>query len=424
MAQPAAALPRLPARDGLLWTDWWFLLALAISLAVAVDPLGWRLAGHTVIKHLALLLGVPAAVLALALRAATPHAPQPPRGRRKPRPGPVLAPLSVAWPLALFALLAAGGSAYARLQLGVVNTFLVYGLYALLMFLAAAMVLQCRSPLSLLRAWFGVLLAAGLVMSAMLIVYSRDRQVYHEQIFLVIPLAALVFAAKIPFPARWAGAAFFLSMAWFSHKWTSYIVGSLAAFYLAAFLWLPRIRARDALGRLVAGYWAGAVLIGGVVAALAYALGRSQSGDPTGNLEYRLHTYGEAWQRFLASPLWGNGFTNEATEKFTLYSIGVAGNVLPTHSDVLDVLSNGGLLAAVLAAAGLIAIARLAWRRLLHPGALARPEAPYAHALALMSLAALAVCAFNPILLQPPMAALAWSNLGLLLGLALRTETA
>jgi hypothetical protein len=44
------------------------------------------------------------------------------------------------------------------------------------------------------------------------------------------------------------------------------------------------------------------------------------------------------------------------------------------------------------------------------------------HALALLTVAGLATCAFNPILLQPPMAYLLWSSLGLLIGLALRRE--
>jgi O-antigen ligase len=127
-----------------------------------------------------------------------------------------------------------------------------------------------------------------------------------------------------------------------------------------------------------------------------------------------------AWNRFLDSPLWGSGFAREATEKFGLYDIGIAGNVLPTHSDMLDLLANGGLLGLALFAGGFLLIGRLAWRRLLHPALAARPQARHAHALALLTLAALVTSCFNPILLHPPMAALAWANAGMLLGLALR----
>jgi O-antigen ligase len=220
---------------------------------------------------------------------------------------------------------------------------------------------------------------------------------------------------------RWAGAAFFLAMAWFSHKYTSYRVAALCAAYLVAFVWLPRLPRSGPLGRATAAYWGLLALLAAGAVAAAFAL-RGGEGGPTGNPEFRLHTYGAAWQRFLDSPLWGSGFAREATEKFTLYDIGIARNMLPTHSDQLDLLANGGLAGYGLFAAGVLMIAVRAWRRLLRPAHIARPEARYGHALALLSLAALLTSCFNPILLQPPMAALAWSNLGMLLGLALRAE--
>jgi O-antigen ligase len=153
---------------------------------------------------------------------------------------------------------------------------------------------------------------------------------------------------------------------------------------------------------------------------LAYLAFRGSPGLPSGNLGYRLYTYATALGRFSESPLWGTFFTAEATEKFTLYSIGIAGNVLPTHSDILDLLAQGGCIALLLWALGLARIARIAFRSLLHPGFLDHRWAPYAHALALMSLAGIVTYAFNPILLQPAMAYLLWTNLGLLLGLSLR----
>ena len=45
--------------------------------------------------------------------------------------------------------------------------------------------------------------------------------------------------------------------------------------------------------------------------------------------------------------------------------------------------------------------------------------APYAHAFAGISLCAILVYAFNPILLQPAKALLLWTTLGLLVGVAL-----
>jgi O-antigen ligase len=410
----ARAAPRPEA--GLLWTDWWFLAGVALAALLAVDPLGWELASNTFARHLALLVSMPAVAMALLLRIALPDTAAPGRVR------PLADSLAVAWPLALFAAMAVCGSTYARVALGADTTFLNYGMYAATLFGAAAMVMQCPAPLSLVRGYFAILLAAALVMSAFLIAYAGKRQVYHEQIFLVIPMAALFFAGNSPAPVRWGAAAFFLLMGWCSHKYTSYLVAALTAAYLAIFIWVPRLTRSDALGWLSAIYWGVLGFLVAGAAGVAYAL-RGGTDQPTGNLEFRLYTYQAAWDKFLDSPLWGNLFAHEATEKFRLFDIGIAHNVLPTHSDLLDLLANGGLLGFGLCALGVLAIAAVAWRRLLRPALIARPEAPFGHALALLSLAAIATCAFNPILLQPPMAALAWGNLGMLLGLSLRAGT-
>jgi O-antigen ligase len=410
---PGAALP---ARPGLLWTDAWFLAGIAIAALNTVDPFGLELAVDTMARHLPLLVALSAVAMALLLRMALPDAPS--------RAGvrPLADSLAAAWPLVLFAAMAASGGIYARHALGADTTFLNYGLYATMTFGAAAMVLQCAAPMALLRGYFAILLAAALVMCVFLVAYAGTRQVYHEQIFLVIPMAALFFAGTAPSFLRWTAAAFFLVMAWFSHKYTSYLLAALTAAYLAVFIWVPRFSRNDPLAWLTAVYWGalGFLAAAGSVA-VAYLM-RGGSDHPTGNLEFRLHTYGLAWERFLESPLWGSWYSREGAEKFTLYDIGIARNTLPTHSDVLDILANGGALGFGLCAAGLLLIAVLAWRRLLRPALIEAPEARYAHTLALLSLAAILTCAFNPILLQPPMAALAWSNLGMLLGLSLRAE--
>jgi O-antigen ligase len=414
----AYADPRQAARSapplGLIWTDYAFLAAVALTTFLTVNPFHWVLAEHNTLRHLALAMALPVVGLAILLRAALPQ-------RSAAAPRPISAPLGVAWPLALYALMAGGGGAYAR-SLGADSTFLVYGLYVLMLFLAAAMVVLSHSPLAFLRAYFFILLPAALFMSAMLVVAYGRRQVYHEEIFLVIPMAALALASQRHFLVRWGGAALFLSMGWFSHKLTSYLLAAMTAAYLAVFIWMPRLRDRDPVRTLAAVYWGALGLVGaGAVALLVFMAGGDS--NPSGNTEFRLHTYTAAWNRFLESPLWGSLFTREAVEKFTLFDVGVAGNMLPTHSDLLDVLANGGLLAAGLIALGLGRIALLAWRRVLRPALIDRPEAPYAHALALMSLAALVTSWFNPILLQPQMAALAWANLGMLLGLALRCDS-
>ena len=399
------------AGAGLLWTEYWFLLAVVAAAVVVVDPLELRLAAETVVKHLALAIALPAIVLTFAGF-----------GLRVPGSGSAGMALlgRVLWPLLLLATLVLAGSLHARFVQGIQQTFLNVGLYMLLTYGAAAMVLRSDAPEALLRAYFRILLAAAAVMGAYLIANYGVRQVYHEQIFLVIPLAALFYAQRDRGLVRWAGCGFFLAMAWLSQKYTSYLIGALTVAYIALLIAVPSVTPRPGARRTALFYWL--FVLGGTAAALFAWLGSRGALDlPTGNVDYRMETYGAAWDRFLDSPLWGTVFATEAVEKFTLYSIRGSGNVLPSHSDVLDLLANGGILATVLWTWALARIARVVHANLLEPQQLDRSWAPYAHALAVMSAAGVVTYAFNPILLQPAMAFLLWTNLGMLVGLALRT---
>ena len=400
-------------RPGLLWSEYGFLLAAAIAVVITLGSLESDiLTREAAIRHLMLMILVPAFVLTLTGRAM--RTPVWQRTRRTSRV------LRAAWPILGLGVLIVVGSLYARFVNDIQNTFLVVGLYMLTTACAALMVLQTDAPESLLRGYFRILLLTATVMGITLIINFRVRQVYHEQIFLVIPMAVLFFARTNRSFVDWTACAFFLSMAVFSQKYTSYLIGAIAVAYMAVAVAYPRLTTPSKLHRVTIAYWFCVLTI--VVAALAYVTLRGSAALPSGNLEYRLHTYAAAWDRFTASPWWGNLFTGEAAEKFTLYDIGIARNVLPTHSDVLDLLANGGIIAGALWAIGLASAARMSWRKVLCPKFLDDPCARYGHALAVMSIAAVVTYAFNPILLQPAMAFLVWCNLGMLLGLSLRDD--
>src|SRR5262245_5761022 len=342
----------MPGRTdaGLLWTEYWFLLAVVVAAVVAVDPLEWELGSDVIVKHLALAVALPAVILTFVgfgLRAGG-HG-----SARLALLGPVV------WPLLLLATLVLGGSLHARFVQGIQATFLNVGLYMLLTYCAAAIVLRSDVPEALLRAYFRILLAAAAVMGAYLIANFGVRQVYHEQIFLVIPLAVLFYAQRDRGLVRWAGCGVFLAMAWLSQKYTSYLIGALTVAYIALVIAVPSMTARPGARRTALVYWL--FVLGGTAAALFAWLGSRGALDlPTGNVDYRMQTYGLAWERFLDSPLWGTLFAAEAVEKFTLYSIRGSRNVLPSHSDVLDLLANGGFVATALWIYALARIARFA----------------------------------------------------------------
>jgi hypothetical protein len=400
---------------GLLWTEWWYLLGTLAALYVAVDPLELQQAAEdSVLKHLSLLVVLPAVTMAIVTGQV--YAPW-----RQARRGE-LGPAAALGPLLLLAGLVAAGGVYTRFAMGVQQTFINFGLYMITAYCAATMIWRSWDPMRLVRVYLRILLVAAFVMSLYLVANYGVRQVYHEQIFIVIPMAALFFALRGPALLRWGGCLYFLAMAWLSAKYTSYLVGALTVAYITFVIAVPRLVPTPGLHRTALVYWFW--LLGGLTTIVLTFLGVNGMLElPTGNVDYRSHTYGLAWERFLESPLWGNHFAVEAVEKFTGYEIAV-GNLLATHSDVLDLLANGGLLAVLVWLWALVRIARIAGERLLAREWLNQPWAPHAHVLAAMSLAGIVTYTFNPILLQPALAFLVWTNLGMLVGLALRNTDA
>jgi hypothetical protein len=413
MYKPAQTVSAYRQREGegLMWSEYLYLIAVVVAAFNMVDPFQWGIYHIPEVKHLPLLFTLPAFVLTMS-------------GRRldELHSEPILPRvIGSAWPLGLLALFIIAGAAYARVFEGVGSTLLSTGLYMVFVIVSAAMVLASKAPEKLIRAYFAILLSAGLVMSAMLVVSFGVRQVYHNEIFLVIPLAVYcALALKNPW-LRIGGMIFFLSMAVFSAKNTSYLIALLALLYLGYGFWLPRLLRTNPLKRF-SGYYLIFVILLVIGVFVLFLLAYREAYLPTGNPEYRVHAYTQAWNRFVDSPLWGTAFAERAVEKFTLYEIASAGGILPTHSDIMDLLAHGGLIAIGLWLYGLFLVARAGNRTLLTPTTYDHPWTPYAHTFAVLSLAGIIAYAFNPILTFPGSAYMLWTNLGFLLGLSLRPE--
>lgn len=406
---------RLGMRTGrppsLSMTDYGFLFAMLLALFVIIadDGLNWRLEKIAITKHLPGLFSLIPLLLVLA-------------GWRlfRPREAP-LRVLPIMYPLLAFALFMIAGGLYARISLDQSNTFMTPGLYVLAAPLAATMLVRSEHPQRLLRNFFVLLMLAGVMALYGLAANYGSRQVYHELEFLFPPLAVYAaFAAKKTW-LRWGGVALFLGLALLYKKNTGYMAALLVLAYLVFFYAHPRwTRLKDI--RKVGVLMAFVVMLTMLAGALAYVWSNRETYLPTGNVEFRAQTYERAWIRFKESPLWGVGFTDPSTEKFQGFDTGVARNVLPTHSDILDILAQGGLLAFALWLWGLVRIGRRAHAALLKPDTQGHPLAPYAHTLACMALAGVLVYAFNPIFMQPVKALLLWGSLGMLAGISLLAE--
>jgi O-antigen ligase len=393
-------------RTGLVMTDYGFLLALGLALLAAVDPFELDLERIVYTKHLPMLFAASSLILALA------------GGRifrwREKRPGSLPAMM----PLLMFAAMVLVGGFYARVQLNIQNSFLIAGVYVLAAPMAAAILLRCTEPARLLQAYFVMLLTGGAVVFTGLAINYGVRQVYHELEYLFPALAVLIaFLVKRRW-LRWTGILFFLLLAALFKKNTGYLTGVLVAGYLLVFYAWPQWARHDVVRKMTTLHWLlVGILLFGMLA--AFLIANRTHYLPSGSPAYRVVTYERAWQRFLDSPIWGTGFTGAGAEKFTAFETGVSDNVLPTHSDILDIFAHGGVLGAALWLWGLWRVARLAWSTVLRPRYRAHRLAPYGHALVCMSVAGVLTYAFNPIILQPAKSLLLWANLGFLVGISL-----
>jgi O-antigen ligase len=398
----------MPATS-LVWSEYCYLICIALALLLAAIPPDWDLPARRTLRHLPLLATLPLVALTLL-------------GRRLSTP---LSHQQHAWRPALIALLPllllgvwiVIGSAHARVVEQWQATFLNLGLYIAAAPAAALMVTHSNAPTLLSRAYLRLIVITAIVMAFGLAAAFGIRDIYHEQIFLAIPVAVACAIALRNRVHAWTASLFFLALALLSRKNTSYLIALQTVLYMAVFLWLARIERAASLKRLWAHYLAFVATIV-VVAVGCYIIYFRERFLPSGNVEFRTFTYQAAWQQFLDSPLWGTSFNAESIRKFTLYTIGIARNRLPTHSDVMDLLANGGLIAMLLWLFNYLRVGMFAYRRVLAPRFLHYPWAAQAHTFAIISVAAVTTYAFNPVLLQPELAFLTWTTLGFLVGLA------
>ena len=139
---------------------------------------------------------------------------------------------------------------------------------------------------------------------------------------------------------------------------------------------------------------------------------------PSGNVVYREEMYGIAWRAFLDSPLWGTAFTDASVVYFRLFQVATSTQYLPTHSDLLDLLAHGGVVAGAL----WLLFAWRQWVILWFAGrvlALRNQQgdlAPYRWlgVLALIQAGALITYAINPVMISPVYAYWIWGSAGVM----------
>ncbi len=238
------------------------------------------------------------------------------------------------------------GSLYARFINGEKETFI--GLSAGMMGFVIGILafFSAKDGIRLVERYIHVLLFFTLYASIWIIVKRFEGgQAFHTETFLILPLAVFLFMSIHNTFIKYASLSFFVGLAIVSFKFTSFIIIVLVVLQLLI-LGLRKVYKLNSVQKLVL-YYLLFLLIIISISGLLFLFTNQEHYLPSGSAEYRLYTYGVALNNFFDSPLIGNLFS----ENGLVYLDGllVRGNdhVL-THSDILDLLSNGGLLAVSL----------------------------------------------------------------------------
>ena len=318
--------------------------------------------------------------------------------------------------LLLFAAMVIVGSAYARFVAKIEETFLTMGTYTLFAPIIYWYVVNSNAPMRLLRAIAYMMVLWSLIAAGLQFGFFRRLEAFHAREHLVLPILGVFFYC-LPWRYGKVVAVLLLpAVAVAASKNTAFLLAFVALGYLLGLGFWNRVsHLRDSVARFTA-------VFGTIVMTLALIGGlgalRYQFKDelPTGNPEYRLVTYKMAWKRFVASPVWGVGFTQPAVKEFDQFTVATGTQNLPTHSDPLDMLANGGLLGFGFWAAGVLPLIwRAFWRISLRARQLAWQDQMVHHGFLASSMSAIFVCLFNPIYNLPSLAMATWLQFGCLL---------
>ena len=318
------------------------------------------------------------------------------------------------WPLVLLSIFVTVGSVYARAVGDIKESFLNVGLGMLFLPLFALAVRSSDHALALMK-WLAAMFIL-MALTALPILVSGLR-IYHELMFLFAPIGTyLILAPKFSVWRAALGLAL-IGVCLFSFKNTTFLLVLLSLFACMG-VWLARVmRIKNRLAVVVGALVVVPVsLVGIFFAAITWASYRDSL--PPGNVAYRLEMYEIAWRKFLESPVWGSGFTDSSVVYFQLYRVLQDTQYLPTHSDPLDLLANGGLIAAML---WLLVVKRqfvIAWfagRELAaRPIGVDLTRHRWLAVLGLMQVGAVITCSFNPILISPVYAYWIWGSAGVM----------
>ena len=387
-------------RRGLRFTELLFLAVFSLGYLLTVSsPVFGFQAHHTFLNHFSLVLMGP--VLALHVVGLVINRPATPWARL----------LGASLPLIVLGLFALVGSTIARWEFDVQETFLAFAVYMLLLPLYASLTADGER----LWAWALALITIWLLFSLAAVVGQiarfGSRATLHELEYLVMAgFLALYYATRLGV-LKVVAVVLILGTAVIDQKLTGYIVAALAMLHIVVTAGWRRLPASYR-----GLYGVGALVFSAAVAAtLALLYFEFREHMPSGNVEVRLNQYELAMRQFFDSPVWGAAYLDGSGEVFMQANRALN---IPTHSDVLDLLKHGGLIAFGLFVWGYGKIIQIVNRAVVATAEQRLVNAYFVGA-RFFIITALLTFSFNPLLLKGPYLIVIWGNLGLALGMAL-----
>lgn len=395
---------RTVQRSGTMdFSDACLVMAIALAMFWGVDPFGLQLWRSPSARHIPLVATVGAMVLGAA-------------GRFLNRPD-ALQELAAAFrtylALSFVGAFVVAGSLYARVFLNNENTFITIGLYLLicgpfnlwLIATSSAPVATIRSITAVLIGISLLAVAASVMRPGVMIFHSAEHAV-------LVPVAFPLLLAKRNW-LRLIGATLLLAGTLAPNKLTGYIVMLMIFGWVYVdelMTWAAKDSDRVRAGLRV-GLGIGAAVLVVILLFLAYESTKSHLAD--GNLAFRTHNYELAFNRFLDSWIWGRGFAASSVDYFDLFVVNSSTQYLPTHSDPLDILANGGLIAGIPFFVGMGSLILAGWKALDRTRGSSDPFQaslrPHLAMYFLMVVSGISVMALNPVLNQASLAYIFWT---------------
>jgi hypothetical protein len=313
------------------------------------------------------------------------------------------------WPLScLWGAMAIGGL-WTRFATGSHESFFGHALAMTTFFAAwsfATRVGPAACAIPLLRAiapfWF-------VMLAVVCYGFATHQHLAHEIMYVFAPLPLFIGLSTRSEAVRAAAVLGMVAMAALGLKNTTLIIASLSVY----FLWI--FGQTSVRGGERRPFNLRALALFAVVGAVAYwgwsQLSAHVEDFSSGNTDFRKYNYARLWHMFLASPIWGDRFIGSPNLEFDLFEVDVGNQVLPSHSDALDVLAHGGVIGFALLLAFVAGFVRNFLLTCQPEGD--REEYAARVTLFAMSVGGLFTTCFNPVWANTTNSFMFWSLLGL-----------